>query len=257
MVTLNPRTRAFGASYGLGLAGAVLALVLSVLAIAGLTGLTSIGVSVPLSGRLIVLFVAGQYIPFIGLPLLYFRWRGLSATDIREYLGIRIPTLKEFGIVLGGLLAVGVLALGTAWIVTQVLGLTPAENNAGRLAQEAPRLIPILVVASLVVIGPSEETLFRGLVQNRLRESFSAPVAITLAAVLFAAIHVTALSGGSGARLVTIGILLIPSFVFGAAYEYTENLVVPALIHGLWNALLFSSILLAGGGGDGGATVWL
>ncbi len=249
MVTLSPQARAFGASYGLGLAGAVLALVLSLAAFLGLSGLSAIGISVPLSGRLVLLLIAGQYLPFIGFPLAYLRWRGFSLADVRSYLGVRLPTLPEVGIIVGGLMAVGALVFGTVLLVTQVLGLTPAENSAGQLARDAPRLIPILVVASLVVIGPSEETLFRGIVQNRLRESFSAPVAIGLAAVLFAAIHFTALSGAPGARVVTIGILLVPSLVFGAAYEYTGNLVVPALIHGLWNALLFSSLLLAGQAG--------
>ncbi|MFB6176407.1 MAG: lysostaphin resistance A-like protein, partial [Halobaculum sp.] len=209
----------------------------------GLAALGVVGLNVGISGRILVLFVFGQYLPFIGFPLLYFRrGRRMSWSEIRAYLGVRVPSLIEFGLVLGGLISLFLLVSGMAYLVTQILGLQPASNNAGRVAQSNPGIIPLFVVGSLLVIGPCEETLFRGTVQNRIREALSARVAITLSALLFASIHVTALTGPLGARATTIVILLVPSFVFGAIYEYTENLVVPALIHGLWNALLFASI---------------
>lgn len=241
MVTLSPRSRALAVGCGLGVAGAVLALLLTVPAVLvlSLLGVTSV------VALLLVSFVFGQYLPFIGFPLLYFRrWREMSWHEIREYLGVRVPTLRELGVVVAGFFAVLGLAFGTIVLVTEVLGLTPAENSAGELAQDLPRIIPLFIAASILVIGPCEETLFRGAVQNRLRETFSAPTAITLAAVLFAVVHVTALTGGLEARAVTIGILLVPSFVFGAVYEYTGNLVVPALIHGIWDAFIFLSLYI-------------
>jgi len=245
MVTLSSRTRAFLSGYGLGVGGAVLALVLGVVGalFVFLLGAVAGGLSPPV--RISVLLVFGQYLPFIGFPLVYFvAYRGFSWGELRSYLGVRVPSLRDLAAVVGGLFAVFVLVFAVS-IVVSVLGVTPAQNNAGEVAQQSQTLATLFVVASLVVIGPSEETLFRGTVQNRLREAFSAPTAITLTAILFASIHVTALSGAAGARLVTIGVLLVPSFVFGIVYEYTENLVVPTLIHGLWNAFLFSSILLA------------
>ena len=238
MATHESPLRTVGVGYGLGLAGAVLAvvLVLPPVLLLGLLGLGSLPV------RLVVGFVFGQYLPFMGFPLVYFRLRGFDWGAIRDYLGVRVPSLKEVGVVVAGFVAVFVLAFGSSWLVTQVLGLTAAENSSAELARDSPSVIPILIAASILVIGPCEETLFRGAVQNRLRESFSAPVAITLAAVLFAAVHVIALTGGVGAQLTTVAILLFPSFVFGTVYEYTGNLVVPALIHGLWDAFLFTAI---------------
>ncbi|QLG61338.1 type II CAAX endopeptidase family protein [Halorarum salinum] len=242
MVTLSPRSRAFAVGYGLGITGVVLALLLTLPAVLML----SLAGTASTVALLLVSFVFGQYLPFMGFPLLYLRrWRGMGWADVREYLGVRVPTIRELGVVVAGFFAVLGLAFGTILLVTQVFELTPAQNSTAELAMDAPRVIPLLIAASLLVIGPCEETLFRGGVQNRLRESFSAPVAITLAAVLFAAIHVTALTGGLEARAVTIGILLVPSFVFGAAYEYTGNLVVPALIHGIWNAFLFTSLYVS------------
>ncbi|MEZ3143728.1 lysostaphin resistance A-like protein [Halobaculum sp. MBLA0143] len=246
MVTLSARSRAFLSGYGLGIGGALLALVLGLIAALAMFALGAVGAQVSTEARIVVLLVFGQYVPFMGFPLAYLSvYRGFSWSDVRSYLGVRVPSLKELGFVVGGLFSVFALVLGMS-IVVQLVGVTPAENNASQVAQQSDSLALLLVVASLVVIGPCEETLFRGTVQNRLREEFSAPTAITLTAVLFAAVHVTALTGGAGARAVTIGVLLVPSFVFGITYELTDNLVVPTLIHGTWNAMLFSLILLGG-----------
>jgi membrane protease YdiL (CAAX protease family) len=107
-----------------------------------------------------------------------------------------------------------------------------------------PAIIPLLIAASFLVIGPSEEILYRGVVQGRLRETLSPAPAILIASAIFAAVHVMALTGGISGRLTTIAILFLPSIVFGAVYEYTENLVVPALLHGLHNAVIFTILYI-------------
>ncbi|WP_284013066.1 CPBP family intramembrane glutamic endopeptidase [Halobaculum litoreum] len=253
MVTVPANVRAVASGYGLGIGGAVLAAVLS---LAGILVLALVGVA-SLPARLAVLFVLGQYVPFIGFPIAYLRWRGFDWGGIRDYFGVEVPSLREVGIVVAGFFAVLVLTLGTAVVVTQVLGLEPANNSTGELAQDVPSIVPLLVLASLVVIGPSEETLFRGTVQNRLRESLPAGAAIVLTAALFAAVHVTALTGSLGARGTTIVILFVPSLVFGVVYEYTRNLVVPALIHGIWNSFVFGSIYVSTQFGPGTAAALL
>ncbi len=250
MVSLNPRSRAFLSGYGLGLGGAFLALVLGVVGGLFVIVLGAVGAELSTPARVSVLLVFGQFLPFMGFPIVYFVvYRGLSWSELRSYLGVRVPSLRDLAVVAGGLLTVFVLVLVSGTVIS-ALDATTAENNASQAAQQSQALAALFVAASLLVIGPCEEMLFRGTVQNRLREAFSAPTAITLTAVLFAAIHYGALSGAAGARVVTIAVLLPPSFAFGIAYEYTENLVVPTLIHGLWNAFLFSTILLAGSAGS-------
>lgn len=231
--------RALGAGYGIGLLGAVLALVL------GLVGVLASGaLGLSLIPRLVLLLVLGQYVAFIGLALAYLRRRGMTWPDVRAYLGVELPGLRDLAVVVGGFIALLVSVVAIS-VVIQSLGLQPAPNQSAEAAQQNTQLVPVFVVASILVIGPSEETLFRGVVQNRLREAMPAVAAIPLTAILFAAIHVTALSGGLGARGVTIIVLSVPSLVFGIVYEYTENLAVPALIHGFWNAMLFTAIGLA------------
>lgn len=248
------RFRALGVAYGLGVAGMLAALVLS-LAAFGIVD--AAGVTLTPAAALGIVFVAGQYLPFLGVALLYLRWRGLDWEGIDDYVGVRIPTLRELGVVLGGFLLVLVLAYGSIVVVVQLLGLEPASNQAGEVAQELPQLIPLFIVGSLLVIGPCEEALFRGIVQNRLREAMSAPAAILLATALFAVVHVSALTGSLAARAVTITILFIPGLVFGSAYEYTGNLVVPALIHGIWNSFVFASIYVAVKYGEGAGVALL
>jgi membrane protease YdiL (CAAX protease family) len=40
-------------------------------------------------------------------------------------------------------------------------------------------------------------------------------------------------------------VLVGPALVFGTVYELTENLVVPAMVHGAYNATLFTLLYLA------------
>nr|WP_275690771.1 CPBP family intramembrane glutamic endopeptidase [Halorubellus sp. JP-L1] len=103
----------------------------------------------------------------------------------------------------------------------------------------------MLIPVAIFVIGPCEELLFRGVVQRRLREVASAPVAIVAASALFAAAHVVALIGNLAAMAVTISILFFPALVFGVLYEYTKNVTVTALVHGLYDAVLFGLLYVA------------
>jgi len=45
--------------------------------------------------------------------------------------------------------------------------------------------------------------------------------------------------------LATISILFVPALFFGAVYEYTGNLVVVAVMHGLYNSLILTMIYIA------------
>ncbi|WP_049906371.1 CPBP family intramembrane glutamic endopeptidase [Halorubrum tebenquichense] len=194
-----------------------------------------------LAASVVLTLIFGQYVAFGGLAIGYLAWRGFDREGIIEYLGIRVPSLKEIGIVLGSwvLILISVLVVST---IVQLLGTETAANSSAELAMGNPSIIPLFIAASFLVIGPCEEILYRGVVQGRLRESLPAAPSILLSAAIFAAIHVIALTGGASARLTTVSILFVPSLVFGAVYEYTENLVVPALLHGLHNAVLFTAL---------------
>ncbi|WP_224333785.1 CPBP family intramembrane glutamic endopeptidase [Haloprofundus halobius] len=156
----------------------------------------------------------------------------------------RVPSLRDLLLVVAAYVIAFVL-IGTVGYAISLAGVEGASNNSAELGLENPALLLWLIPGSIFLIGPGEEVLFRGVVQGRFRERFGPAVAIGLASVVFASIHYFALSGAAGARFVTIGLLLIPAVVFGVIYELSENIVVPALVHGLYNATLFGFLYLS------------
>lgn len=154
---------------------------------------------------------------------------------------VRVPSLRDLGYVVGAYVLAFALVITIA-VAVQQTGVQTANNAAAETGLENPGLLLWLIPGSILLIGPGEEILFRGVVQGRFRERFGPVVSIVLASFVFAAVHFTALQGAASARLVTIGILLFPALVFGTVYELTENIVVPALVHGFYNATLFGTL---------------
>ena len=226
---------AVAAAVGLGILGPVIAVVGS----GGVLLLDRLAGGFPLIVSLVLTLVVGQYVAFGGLALGYLAWRGFDSSGIVSYLGVRRPSLTEVGLVVGGWVVIVITLLVVSTLV-QLLGAETASNQSAEVALQNPTVIPLFVVAMFLVVGPSEEILYRGVVQGRLRESLPAAPAIAIASGIFAFIHVMALTGGVSGRLTTVAILFFPSLVFGAVYEYTGNLVVPALLHGLHNAVIFT-----------------
>ena len=192
---------------------------------------------------LLTLFV-GQYVAFAGLAVAYLAWRGFDRSGIVSYLGVRWPSLTEVGIVIGGWVVILVSVMGISFVI-QLIGVETAANQSAEVALANPAVIPLFIAASFLVIGPCEEILYRGVVQGRLRESMSAAPAIVIASAVFAFVHGMALTGGITGRLTTVAILFFPSLVFGIVYEYTENIVVPSLLHGLHNAVIFTLLYIS------------
>ncbi len=225
---------------GLGLLGPLIALV-------GGFGIFAVDVAVgglPLAVNLLLTLLVGQYVAFAGLALAYLAWRGFDRSGIVSYLGVRRPSLIELGLVVAGWVVILVSVMGISLLV-QLLGVETAANQSAELAIGNPAIIPLFIAASFLVIGPCEEILYRGVVQGRLRESLPAAPSIVIASAVFAFIHVLALTGGIEGRLTTVAILFFPSLVFGAVYEYTENIVVPSLLHGLHNAVIFTLLYVS------------
>jgi hypothetical protein len=238
MATASPRAHARSVLVGVGLGVAGIA-VGSVLVVAAVLLLGAAGVAVDGLLFIVISLPLVQGVAFGGVALAYARYRRLGA----EWFGVRVPTLSDLVyVVVGYVLALGAAMTGA--VLVSLTGVEAGTNAAAELAFENPEILLVLIPASFLLIGPGEELLFRGVVQGRLRETFGAVPAVALASAVFAAIHFTALTGGASARLVSIGVLFLPSLVFGAAYELTDSVVVTALIHGAYNATLFTILYL-------------
>lgn len=201
---------------------------------------TALGFQLGVIPAVVLTLVLTAGVAFVGVSIAYLSLRGLDWS----FVAVRVPTPGDLAWVGGGYL-LALLSVIVASTAVGVLGGSPASNQLAELGLEAPRLLLLLIPVSLLLVGPGEELLFRGIVQGTLREAFGPAVAVVLASAIFAGVHYVALTGGAGARLVTIAILFLPSLVFGAAYERTGNLAVPALIHGLYNSTLVGLLYLA------------
>lgn len=239
---MDSRLRAVGVGLGVGVAGYIGGNVIALLAA---LSLSQVGVELTpvLNIVLSLLFLTG--VGFMGTAVLYLRYRGISLRS----LGIEFPSIKEFGLVIGALVAsmAYIMVLG---LILQATGTESANNQVADMAMQNPNVVLYLLPGAYLLIGPGEELLFRGVVQNRIRESFGPKSGVFIASVIFAAIHVTSLVGGDPtATLVTLLGLVPISLLLGGLYEYTRNLVVPILVHGTYDAIIFLALYAVATGG--------
>ncbi|MCU4799557.1 CPBP family intramembrane metalloprotease [Halobacteria archaeon HArc-gm2] len=233
----------------LGAGGLLFGAVLMFLAL--LVLIAVVGMELTASMQLVVSLVFVQGVGCIGVAAAYVKLRpriapairdlfDISGTPPRFRIGLSVPGLRDVAVVVVGYgLAFGSMFVGAA--LASLVQVDTGTNQAAAIAMENPEIILLLVPASILLIGPGEEALFRGVVQGRMREVFGPVPGVLIPSAIFAGLHYFALTGGSlTGNLVVLVILLGPSLVFGASYEYTDNIVVPSLIHGFYNATLFT-----------------
>lgn len=233
---MNSRLRAVGVGAGLGALGIGLGFLL--VFIAGLS-LALAGVTVgPVLNIGLSLFLV-QGIALMGVGYAYLRRRGITLGSV----GVRLPSLRDLGVVVGAFV-LSMVYLVVASQIIQLFGAQTAENNVVSLGLENPVILLWLIPGAYIFIGPGEELLFRGVIQTRIREVFPPAAGVVVASIIFAGIHLPALSIGAplSAKLTSLVVLMGPSLILGATYEYTDNLVVPILIHGSYDALLFLAL---------------
>ena len=110
-------------------------------------------------------------------------------------------------------------------------------NDTAIAAQisDVPRLTALIVIFLAPFV---EEVLFRGLVFGCIRDK-SRIVAYPVSAALFALLHVWAFAHGSfgAAQVFLLLQYLVPGLVFAWAFDRTDTLWTPILLHALVNAL--------------------
>jgi len=107
------------------------------------------------------------------------------------------------------------------------------------LFRDAP---PGTLVLVAVLAGIGEELLFRGVVQNGLAQAWHPGPALVLASLLFGLAHAISLAYLLAASLI--------GFYLGLFYHLTGNLLVPILIHALYDWIAFHFYLRRPSGGN-------
>lgn len=172
-----------------------------------------------------------QFAGFAAPPLLF-----VAAAGDRSLLPFSLPDRRGAVLAIGGVVVLYVIqyALVTA---LGAFDVGPAQNPAIDPEQHEPVYFLWMMLVSVLVVGPAEELLFRGAIQGLLRRAWGVWPGILVAAALFGSLHL--FGGLTASSLAYVGIAFLLGTVLGVLYERTETLVVPALAHGLFNAVAF------------------
>lgn len=96
-------------------------------------------------------------------------------------------------------------------------------------------LIPIMIF----FVGPVEEIVFRGITQGSFRENFSVHTSVIVTSIIFGLIHIPSIQAEEYLSVISyVLITCVLGLILGYIYERTEDIVVPSLIHGTYNAFL-------------------
>jgi membrane protease YdiL (CAAX protease family) len=171
---------------------------------------------------------------FVGLvaPLALF----VASSGDRDLLSWARLDRRGAAIAVGGVVALyaGQIALvGGLSLFDVAPSQNPAVDPTGRNSAYFLLMIPV----SLLVVGPGEELLVRGGIQGLLKRAYGPWPAILGASALFGSLHY--IGGGTGALAYVLLSFLLGTLL-GYMYEYTDNLVVPAVAHGGYNAVIYA-----------------
>ncbi|MDJ1430821.1 lysostaphin resistance A-like protein [Halostagnicola sp. A-GB9-2] len=185
-----------------------------------------------------------SYVSFgLGLGTVAVGYLALRGYDL-SYIDIEVPTLRTVGWTILGLILIFGANIAVSVLMTGA-GVDSAEHSTSAAVEQNVELVLVIIPAMVLIVGPLEELLYRNVIQKRLYDTFSRYGAVIVASVVFTAVHVGAYAtAGAGEVLASLAGVFALSLVLGTIYERTDNLVVPALVHGSYNALLFVPFLL-------------
>jgi membrane protease YdiL (CAAX protease family) len=189
---------------------------------------------VPVPPAVYAAITVAQFTGMGVLAYLYLRWRGETGL-----FDVGVPDLRDVATTIGGFVVLFGAVIVLSFVIRQ-LGVESATNQVVEQGRQNPAIFLYMIPVTILFVAPAEELLFRGIVQGLFRRAYGVVPAVVLASALFGVAHWLALTGG-GSRLTYVAIAAILGVVLAASYELSENLTVPIVIHGLWNAFLFGS----------------
>lgn len=175
----------------------------------------------------------------LGLLLAFLGFTRIRTRAVRLYLGLRLPSLRDF--------ILGVLALA---LVLVALGFVSSKFNDPRalafmrdMFESARRdhLLWLLVGAVSIAAPIGEEITFRGFLYKTVELRFGAIAAIIVTALGWAALHIQ-YGPISIASIFAIGLFL------GCARYYSRSLILTMILHGIWNGVALLGSAMAFGG---------
>ncbi|ESS10191.1 MAG: CAAX protease self-immunity [uncultured archaeon A07HN63] len=165
--------------------------------------------------------------------------------DRQGFVRVRVPSAEGVAWMVLGTPVVIYLLAGLHMITTGAPGGAAASGGSQLTADL--HLLPVALVGQLLFAAPAEEMVYRGIVHGRLRETFDTPGIVVIGGLAFGFLHlliglVTLSVSLTGAVLWFVS-SAIAGFVWGLAYERTENIVVPTVLHFARWTVPFGTIL--------------
>ncbi len=119
------------------------------------------------------------------------------------------------------------------------------EMNSGRHAWLIDSIArrPWMIVLPVLIAPVAEECLFRGILLSRFLLAGWPRVGTLVISIWFAGLHGLAW-GGEGMHWPEFGALFLMSIVLCEAYSRSRKLMVPILVHGLYNAVAVAMAVL-------------
>jgi len=192
----------------------------------------------------------GSFLLAYGLPLAVVRalwWDGIAGNALRNNTSALRYGLAYYGI----FTAIGII--GSLAVVYALTALDPSA--VGLLQQPNPVLnVPpdvalVMVFVSILVVGPAEEVLFRGFVFGGLVSLTGGRHWVAMAfasSVLFAMAHLYYALVYGIASAVPFVELVAFAMAMAAAFHFSGgNLLVPAMIHGVYDASGFIGVAVS------------
>jgi membrane protease YdiL (CAAX protease family) len=156
------------------------------------------------------------------------------------------PFLRTLHFIPSQQLSMGRLTAGGIFLALTVLLVSsffppPSDSPLEKLLTTTPSMV-LFVVFGIAFAPLLEETIFRGFIFTALMDLYGWKAAVPLTALLFAALHISQLSG----NWPSVAMILAVSYVFTVVRHRTNSVVPSIIMHTTYNATIFAAGILAG-----------
>lgn len=144
------------------------------------------------------------------------------------------PTLRDLGRAMLHVPVLLVVAAGLAsveYLILEPGALVPSWNVGHALR---------IVVVMVLLVGFTEEFVFRGILQQTIEATAGRFTGIALSSLVFGVMHSSLQLPGAIAFGVGVGVF------YALLYDWTDNLVIVTILHGTQNVFLFAVFPLLG-----------
>lgn len=113
-----------------------------------------------------------------------------------------------------------------------------ADNAVVEAGESDPLFYLYMIPVMILLVGPYEELLFRGIIQGVFRDYFNVKTAIIVTSILFGLVHIPAVGGLTFSAIPYVIVTGFLGIILGLSYEKSKSILVPSIAHGIYNAIL-------------------